>query len=81
MTCRMKIVLATFLFLILLVASIPLALPSLVRSFGGDWLKEKTGRTLVLGDLSLNLLTWSLELRDVSLSEPNSEEIFAAFDR
>jgi Domain of Unknown Function (DUF748)/AsmA family len=77
----LKIVLAATLVLLLLAAAIPLALPSLVRSYGGDWLKEKTGRTLAFDDLSLNLLTWSLELRKVSLSEPNSKEVFASFDR
>ena len=77
----MKFALAALLVLILPIATIPLALPSLVRNYGGDWLKEHTGRTLILGDLCLNPLTWTLELREVSLSEPNSEEKFASLDR
>lgn len=58
-----------------------LALPNLVRYFGGNWLKENTGRTLTLGDLSLNVLTWKLVVEDFSLSEPHSGERFAGLER
>ncbi|WP_432822270.1 DUF748 domain-containing protein, partial [Trichloromonas sp.] len=77
----MKIALAVLLVVVLLLAAIPLALPSLARHYGGGWLKEQTGRTLTLGGLFLSPLNWTLELRDVALSEPNSAETFAAFDR
>ncbi len=58
-----------------------LALPNLVRHFGGNWLKENTGRTLTLGDLSLNVLTWKLVVEDFALSEPHSAERFAGLER
>lgn len=58
-----------------------LALPNLVRHFGGNWLKENTGRTLTLGDLSLNVLTWKLVVEDFGLSEPHSDERFAGMER
>ncbi|MEJ2199769.1 MAG: AsmA family protein, partial [Desulfuromonadaceae bacterium] len=76
-----KITLASVLTLLLLMLLLPLTLPPLVRHYGGGWLQENTGRTLSLGDLSLNLFTWTLELRQVALSEPNSAEPFASFER
>lgn len=67
--------------LMLLLTTTLLALPHLVRSFGGGWLREHTGRTLTLGDLSLNLLTWKLVVDELAISEPNRSERFAGFRR
>ncbi len=67
--------------LLILGSATLLALPNLVRHFGGNWLKENTGRTLTLGDLSLNVLTWKLVVEDFALSEPNSDERFAGLER
>ena len=67
--------------LLILGSATLLALPNLVRHFGGNWLKENTGRTLTLGDLSLNVLTWKLTVEDFALSEPNNDERFAGLER
>ena len=77
----MKWTLGTVVGLLILGSATLLALPNLVRHFGGNWLKENTGRTLTLGDLSLNVLTWKLVVEDLALSEPNSEERFAGLER
>ena len=77
----MKWTLGIVVGLLILGSATLLALPNLVRHFGGNWLKENTGRTLTLGDLSLNVLTWKLVVEDFALSEPNSDERFAGLER
>lgn len=77
----MKWTLGIVVGLLILGSATLLALPNLVRHFGGNWLKENTGRTLTLGDLSLNVLTWKLTVEDFALSEPNSDERFAGLTR
>ncbi|TRO81829.1 DUF748 domain-containing protein [Desulfuromonas acetexigens] len=77
----MKWTLGIVVGLLILGSATLLALPNLVRHFGGNWLKENTGRTLTLGDLSLNVLTWKLVVEDFALSEPNSDERFAGLTR
>jgi uncharacterized protein involved in outer membrane biogenesis len=77
----MKWTLGIVVGLLILGSATLLALPNLVRHFGGNWLKENTGRTLTLGDLSLNVLTWKLVVEDFALSEPNSDERFVGLER
>lgn len=77
----LKWTLGTVVGLTVLVSATLLALPNLARHFGGNWLKENTGRTLTLGDLSLNVLTWKLVVENLAVSEPNSEERFAGLGR
>lgn len=77
----LKWTLGIFVGFLILGSATLLALPNLVRHFGGNWLKENTGRTLTLGDLSLNVLTWKLVVEDFALSEPHSDERFAGLER
>ncbi len=55
-----------------------LALPSLIRSKGAEALSKSYGRTLVVGKLSVNPFTWTVEARGISLSEKKSSAIFFA---
>lgn len=65
--------------ILVLAAFIVFAVPGLLRSHAAHAVADATGRTLAIGRLAINPLTWSVEFHDVSLSEPYRNEIFAFF--
>lgn len=54
-------------------------MPGVLRSQALQRVERATGRQLAIGAIAINPLTLSLELSDVSLSEPGQTQRFAAF--
>lgn len=55
-------------------------LPDIVQSKARDFMAEKFDRRLVIGDMSMNVFNLTMEMKNVSLSEPSGNGTFASFD-
>lgn len=64
--------------LILLVALT--ILPDVLVEKAENWVAQKTGRVLAIGDLSINPISFSVEVSDVSLSEKDPSAPFLSWD-
>ncbi|TLM67171.1 MAG: DUF748 domain-containing protein [Deltaproteobacteria bacterium] len=79
---RWKLTLLTIVSLLLLSAAVAgLWGPGWLRDRATGWVRTETGRTLTIGKVSVNLLTLSLELRDVALSETDQQTPFLTWER
>ncbi len=76
-----KIILVTLAVLTVLYLATILALPGLVRSQASAWVAEHTTRTLRIGAIHINPLTFSIRVDRFALSEAGSNETFVAFER
>ncbi|MDR0934427.1 MAG: DUF748 domain-containing protein [Burkholderiaceae bacterium] len=61
--------------------SLAFFLPGFIKSKAEQAVSAQLHRKLAISDISLNPLTLGLTLKGVTLSENNSEETFASFDR
>ncbi|KIE41348.1 DUF748 domain-containing protein [Geobacter anodireducens] len=64
---------------ILLIGFIGLILPGIVKTRAMEGVEAATGRKLLVGDVSINPFTWTVEVRDVSFTEPDKTTVFASF--
>ena len=55
-----------------------LALPGIIRSRVAETVRQKYGRSLAIGKLTINPFTWTVEARGISLSEHGSRAVFFA---
>jgi len=81
---RRKLVISgSILFFILFASGLSgyLFLPGFIKSKAEQAVTEQLHRKLTIGDISFNPFSLSLTLRDVSLSERDSPEVFVSFDR
>jgi uncharacterized protein involved in outer membrane biogenesis len=65
--------------LVVLLAFIAFVLPGIIRSQTEKRVAAAIGRTLTIGRISLNPITWRAELRQVRLSEKGSSATFVGF--
>ena len=56
-------------------------LPDIVQSKARDFMAEQFDRKLTVGDISMNVFSLTMEMKDVSLSESGGNGTFASFDR
>ena len=72
--------LSVLVLLVVVVGAGIVFLPDIVQSKARDFMAEKFDRKLVIGDMSMNVFSLKMEMKDVSLSEPGSDRTFASFD-
>lgn len=79
---RWKLCLLT-LVIVVLAATAVVALfgPGWLRERATTWVRTETGRSLEIGDVSINLLTLSVEIHKVLLTEPDQKTTFVAWER
>ncbi|BCR06478.1 hypothetical protein DESUT3_35470 [Desulfuromonas versatilis] len=77
----LKIAAGLLVALVLLAGAVAFVLPVVIRHQAAQWVAEHTARTLRIEGLSINPLTWRIELRGVGLSEAGDAAEFAAFER
>lgn len=65
----------------LLAGFVMFALPGIVKSQAVQRVEAATGRTLVIGGISINPFILTIEIRDLRFTEPGGKETFAAFSR
>jgi uncharacterized protein involved in outer membrane biogenesis len=65
--------------LLQLIAS--LALPGFVSRKASEWVASETGRTLSIGALDISLLSLAVDIDNLVLSEPSSQQPFVTFER
>lgn len=58
-----------------------LALPGIIKSKAQEFVAEKFHRTVDFKDVSFNPLTLTVKMEGLHLSEPNSKEDFASFEK
>ncbi|WP_236685642.1 AsmA family protein [Geobacter pickeringii] len=74
-----KVVAGCAAVLVLAAGFVAFALPGIVRSQAMRRVEAATGRTLAIGDISLNPFTWTAEVRDVRLTERDKATPFVSF--
>ena len=74
-----KVALITVGIVLLLAGFIAFALPGIVRSQAVKRVEESTGRTLSIGKVSINPFSWTMEVRDLRLTERGGGDTFLAF--
>lgn len=75
-----RLVLACAGLILLTLLFVTLLLPGILVTKAQDWVAAETGRTLSIGDLSINPLNLTVEIRDLSLSEQDHAQRFIAWD-
>ena len=79
---RWKILLCSALALVLLLAAAAALFgPGLLRDRAGAWVARETGRTLQVGEVTVNLLALTIEIRDVTLTETDRTTPFLSWER
>ena len=66
---------------VLLAAAAALFGPGLVRDQARAWVARETGRTLEIGEVSVNLLALTVEIRDLTLTETDRATPFLSWER
>lgn len=74
-----KTALITVGIVILLAGLVAFVLPGVVKSQAVQRVEAATGRKLAIGEVSINPLSWTLEVRALRLSERGGGDTFAAF--
>jgi uncharacterized protein DUF748 len=64
---------------LLLAGFVAVFLPGMIKSQAVQRVEAATGRKLAIGGISINPFAWTIELRDLRLSEKGGGETFAAF--
>lgn len=59
-------------FILLLLVAISMILPGIVADRARQWVATETGRVLTVGDLDINPLTLTVEVRDLSVSDKDA---------
>jgi uncharacterized protein involved in outer membrane biogenesis len=79
---RWRALLLTGVALVLLLAAASAMFgPGLVRDQARAWVARETGRTLEVGEVSINLLAMTVEIRDVTLTETDRITPFLSWER
>ncbi len=66
---------------LVLAALVAFVVPGIAITQASRGMEAATGRKLAIGALSLHPLTWQVEVKDLSLSEPGGKGTFASFKR
>lgn len=74
-----KILVGCGIFLVILAGFTAFVLPGIVRSRAIQAVEEATGRKLAIGDVNINPVTWTAEVRGVRLTERDGTTTFASF--
>ncbi len=74
-----KILIGCGIFLVILAGFVAFVLPGIVRSRAIKAVEETTGRKLSIGDVNINPVTWTAEVRGVRLTERDGTTTFASF--
>jgi len=81
MTRQTIILISIITIFLTLVLALTIIVPWQVSKQSNNWITANTERKLKLGDISFNPLSLTIEITDMSLSEPNSNATFATFKR
>lgn len=76
-----SLLLAIVVLLLMVAGAAALFGPGLLRDRATAWVRAETGRSLQVGEVSVNLLALSVEVRDVILTETDLTTPFVAWDR
>jgi len=71
--------LAAVVLALVLAALVTFVVPGIVKSQAAKGMEAATGRKLAIGAVSINAFAWTVEIRDVSLSEVGGKGTFASF--
>ena len=74
-----KILVGCGIFLVILAGFTAFVLPGIVRSRAIQAVEEATGRKFAIGDVNINPVTWTAEVRGVRLTERDGTTTFASF--
>lgn len=74
-----RILVGCGIFLVVLAGFAAFVLPGIVRSRAIQAVEKATGRKLSIGDVSINPITWTAEVRGVRLTERDGTTTFASF--
>ncbi len=75
-----RLVLACAGLILLTLLFVTLLLPGILVTKAQDWVAAETGRALSIGSVSINPLSLTVEIRDLSLSEQDHAQRFVAWD-
>ena len=76
-----SLLLSSFALVLLLAVAAALFGPGLVRNQAREWVTQETGRTLEVGEVSVNLLALTIEIRNVTLTETDRTTPFLSWER
>jgi uncharacterized protein involved in outer membrane biogenesis len=81
MLTRKRLLVSTGGLALLLLLFISLVLPGIIVDRAQDWVSAETGRALEIGSLSINPLSLTIEIDDLSLSETDLSTAFLSWQK